>query len=101
MNILNSTNLDITKSTNRLGPKICDQFVLASISTGQSYQVQGFTDRLNHRRKQNTVNPELDPTVVKNFEKSIERIRNLGCQVVHVDMSKASFSINCSSVLID
>ena len=46
------------------------------------------------------VNPDLDPIVVKNFEKSIERIRNLGCQVVPVDMSKASFPINCSNVLI-
>ena len=32
-----------------------------------------------------------DQTVVKNFEKSIERIRNLGCQVVAVDMSKDGF----------
>jgi len=32
-----------------------------------------------------------DQLVLKNFEKSIERIRNLGCQVIAVDMSKAGF----------
>ena len=32
-----------------------------------------------------------DQVVLKNFEKSIERIRNLGCQVIAVDMSKAGF----------
>ena len=32
-----------------------------------------------------------DQVVVKNFEKSIERIRNLGCQVIVVDMSKTGF----------
>ena len=32
-----------------------------------------------------------DKVVVKNFEKSIEKIRNLGCQVIVVDMSKAGF----------